>query len=122
MNAREYYATSPQSMGAMKRELPEIAGAFHAFHQQLMAEGAISQQQKELIAIGISIAIRCESCIYSHVQRARKIGASREEILDAAGVAAMMQGGPGYAYLPKVIDALDALQASELLKPASAAR
>jgi len=113
MNATEHYSTSPKSMGAMKRELPDVANVFHAFHQPLMADGAISGQQKELIAIGISIAIRCESCIYAHVQRARKIGASREEILDAARVAVMMQGGPGYAYLPKVIDALDALQATE---------
>lgn len=122
MNAREYYSTAPGTMGAMKRELSDVVDAFHALHHPLMADGAISGQQKELIAIGIAIAIRCDACIYAHVQRARKIGASREEILDAARVAVMMQGGPAYAYLPKVIDALDALQGSETLKPEPVAR
>ncbi|QOJ18255.1 MAG: carboxymuconolactone decarboxylase family protein [Phycisphaeraceae bacterium] len=110
--AREFYETWPKKMGAMKRQMPEVGAAFHALHQPLMAEGAIDEKTKELIALGISIAIRCEACIYAHIQRAMKLGATRPEILDAAGVAVVMQGGPGYVYVPKVIEALDALEES----------
>ena len=39
-------------------------------------------------------------------------GATREQIIDAASVAVMMQGGPTYTYLPRVFEALDALKAS----------
>ena len=39
-----------------------------------------------------------------------KAGATREQVLEAAGVAIMMQGGPTYTYLPKVVEALDALE------------
>ena len=117
MNPQEFYTTWPRAMAALKRELPDVGAAFHGFHQPLMAEGALTPQQKELIAIGISIAVRCESCIYAHIQQARKIGASRAEILDAARVAVMMQGGPGYVYVPKVIDALNALEASNIPQP-----
>ena len=35
-------------------------------------------------------------------------GATKEEILEAAGVAVMMQGGPGYVHLPLIIKALEA--------------
>jgi alkylhydroperoxidase/carboxymuconolactone decarboxylase family protein YurZ len=37
-------------------------------------------------------------------------GATREQILEAAGVAVMMQGGPSYTYLPRVTEALDSLK------------
>jgi AhpD family alkylhydroperoxidase len=103
-------------MAGMKRELPDAGRTFHEFHHSLMGDSALTEHQKELIAIGISIAIRCEACIYAHIQRARTIGATRDEILDAAKVSLMMQGGPGYVYLPKVIEALDALEANELRK------
>ena len=45
----------------------------------------------------------------AHVQAALNAGATREQILEAAGVAVMMQGGPTYTYLPRVMEALDAL-------------
>jgi alkylhydroperoxidase/carboxymuconolactone decarboxylase family protein YurZ len=44
------------------------------------------------------------------VEKALKSGATREQVLEAAGVAVMMQGGPTYTYLPTVVEALDALQ------------
>ncbi|MGE3182131.1 MAG: carboxymuconolactone decarboxylase family protein, partial [Phycisphaerae bacterium] len=53
---------------------------------------------------------RCEPCIYSHVEKALKAGATRDQILEAGGVVIMMQGGPGYVYFPKLLDALSALE------------
>jgi AhpD family alkylhydroperoxidase len=63
-----------------------------------------------LVALGIGLAMRCDPCVYAHVQKARHAGASREQIIETAGVAVMMQGGPAYTYLPKLVDALDALE------------
>jgi len=40
-----------------------------------------------------------------------KAGASRQEVLEAAGVVVMMQGGPAYVYIPEVIKILDELEA-----------
>jgi alkylhydroperoxidase/carboxymuconolactone decarboxylase family protein YurZ len=47
------------------------------------------------------------------VQKARHAGASRQQIIETAGVAVMMQGGPAYTYLPKLVEALDALDELE---------
>ena len=44
-----------------------------------------------------------------HVKKCLDLGATKEEILDAASVAVMMQGGPSFTYLPKVLQALEAL-------------
>ena len=74
-----------------------------------MKAGALSVLEKELMALAIGLAVRCENCIYSHVQAAVHAGATRVQILEAAGVAVLMQGGPAYTYLPRVIEALDAL-------------
>ena len=68
---------------------------------------AKDRREKELIALGIGLAVRCEGCIYSHVEKCLKAGATPEQIQEVAGVAVMMQGGPTYTWVPKVLEALD---------------
>ncbi len=109
-SAADHYREWPKAVGHMREAAPEIARAFGGMFQKLMGEGALSVREKELMALCIGLAVRCESCIYSHIEKALKSGATREQVLEAAGVVVMMQGGPGYVYLPKVVDALDALE------------
>jgi AhpD family alkylhydroperoxidase len=49
-------------------------------HQAAMKPGALSLAEKELIAISIGLSVRCENCIYAHIQAALNAGASREQI------------------------------------------
>ncbi len=67
-------------------------------------------REKELVALGIALAQRCAPCINLHVQGCLKAGASQEQILEAAGVAVLMQGGPAFTHLPEVLHALEHLQ------------
>ena len=103
----------PGRMSHAKSEAPEIPKAFGAFFQALMKEGALTVQEKELIAIAIGLALRCDRCISTHTEKALKAGATKEQILEAAGVAVMMQGGPTYTYLPNVVEAIEAVQSPE---------
>jgi AhpD family alkylhydroperoxidase len=96
----KFYAEWPATMNAMKSKAPEIGRAFGPFFQTLMKEGALPVKQKELIALGIAVALRCEPCIYAHVEKCFKNGATGAEIMDAVGVAVMMGGGPVYTYAP----------------------
>jgi AhpD family alkylhydroperoxidase len=112
-DAATHYAAWPQHLAAMKESTPALMRGFGTMFQKLMGEGALSVREKELIALGIGMALRCEPCIYSHVEKAVQAGASREEILELAGVVVMMQGGPGYVYVPKLLEALDALGVTE---------
>lgn len=107
--ARHHYETWPTRMKAMKDAAPSIGPAFGGMFQKLMGEGELSVREKELIALAIGMAIRCHECVYAHVEKASKAGASRQQILEAAGVVVMMQGGPGYVHVPMVVEALDAL-------------
>jgi len=107
--AKHHYETWASTMGNMKAQAPFIAQGFAAMYQKLMGEGALSLREKELIAIGIGMAIRCEPCVFAHVEKAVKAGATRDQLLETAGVVVAMQGGPGYVHVPELIDAMDAL-------------
>lgn len=107
--AQEHYDCWPTIMGSMKEQAPDIGKGFGAMYQKLMGEGALSLREKELIAIGIGMAIRCEPCIYAHVEKAVKAGATREQLLEMAGVVVVMQGGPGYTHVPELLDAMEAV-------------
>ncbi len=109
--AADHYRDWPEETGKLKNAAPDLARAFGGMYQRLMSPGALTLREKELIAFGVGMALRCERCIYAHTEKAVQAGLSREELLEAAGVVVMMQGGPGYVYVPKVIDALDALDA-----------
>jgi AhpD family alkylhydroperoxidase len=107
--AKEYYDNVNTAMKPVKTSMPEVLRGFGGLHQAAMKPGALSVMEKELMAMAIGLALRCEPCIYSHVQSAVNAGATREQVLEAAGVAVLMQGGPSYTYLPRVTEALDAL-------------
>jgi AhpD family alkylhydroperoxidase len=96
-------------MKTVRAALPEVIKGFSALHQSAMKAGALTVVEKELMALAIGLAVRCDNCIYAHVQAAVHAGATREQVLEAAGVAVMMQGGPTYTYLPRVVEALNGL-------------
>lgn len=58
-------------------------------------DGKLSKLQKEMIAIGISVAQNCESCMEWHIKQALDNGASHDEIIEAIEVAIEFAGGPG---------------------------
>ena len=82
--------SAPVEAGAARQAFREFMGA--AF-----APGALDVVQKELMTIALSVATRCEPCITVHLEKARRMGISGEEIEEAAlmgvafgGASAMM--------------------------------
>jgi AhpD family alkylhydroperoxidase len=59
-----------------------------------LSDGALKKREKELIAIGISVRINCESCMQWHIEQAAAAGATYEEVLEAVEVGIEMGGGP----------------------------
>lgn len=112
-DATKFYESWPATMNAVKARPGggEIGKAFGPFFQGTMkdatADGGLPVKLKELIALGIGVAVRCEPCIYTHVEKCLKAGATPREVMDASGVAVMMGGGPVYTYLPVVAAALE---------------
>jgi AhpD family alkylhydroperoxidase len=101
----EFHTGWKTELQKIKSLAPETARAFGAFHLALMKEGALPVRDKELIALAIGVTQGCTECIYLHTEGARKAGATKEQVMEAAGVAVMMQGGPAFVHLPAVIAA-----------------
>ena len=71
----------------------------------------LDEKTKELITLGIAIAVRCEPCILWHMDAVIKAGADEGDILEAIKVAVAMGGGPSLMYGIKAYDIM-----KELLK------
>jgi AhpD family alkylhydroperoxidase len=82
---------------AHRKMLENGSGVYRAFTQMEQAaysDGALRKKVKELIAIGISVHINCESCMQWHIEQAASSGATYDEILEALEVGIEMGGGP----------------------------
>lgn len=94
----------------MRGEHPDVMKAFSAMAQAALKPQALDAKTKELIALGISVAIRCDDCIGFHVKAALAQGATRAEIMEALGMAIYMGAGPSVMYATHVLDAYAAFQ------------
>jgi AhpD family alkylhydroperoxidase len=87
---------------------PEIAQSFMSLMGSVMQDGTVKTKEKELIALGIAVGLRCQPCIYAHTSAALGMGATPEEIMESASVAILMSGGPGMAHVMEVMKAIEA--------------
>ena len=56
-------------------------------------DGAIPAKYRELIAVAVACTTQCPYCIEAHSKAAKATGASREELVEAAFVAAALRAG-----------------------------
>lgn len=101
--------TSDVSKGLMKLRsaIPDTMKGFGAMAQGAMAEGSLSALQKELIALGIGVASRCDACIGFHVKALIKLGVTREQLVETLGICAYMGGGPTLMYAAEAVRAYE---------------
>ena len=88
------------------RRIPPEGGNTE-FADMRAAYDALDAKTKELLAVAISVAVRCDPCITYHVEGARKHGATREEIAETMGLAVYMGAGPSAMYAAQALEAYD---------------
>jgi AhpD family alkylhydroperoxidase len=86
---------------------PEAMKGFSAIAQAALKADALDTRTKELIALAISVAVRCDDCIGFHAKAAVEQGASREEVLETLGMAIYMGAGPAVMYAGHALEAFD---------------
>ncbi|MGB0670587.1 MAG: carboxymuconolactone decarboxylase family protein [Rhodospirillales bacterium] len=105
------FPTLGRELGAaiadLRKAIPDTAKGFSAMANAALTPGALDTKTKELITIGIAIAIRCDGCIAFHVEGARKAGATREEVAETVASAVFMGGGPSLVYGAEALRAYD---------------
>ena len=83
--------------------------AFLEMEKSAYADGALAKKHKELIAVGISVVINCESCMQWHIVEAAQAGATRDEVLEAIEVGIEMGGGPATVSARFALEVMESL-------------
>src|SRR5512140_3376637 len=94
-------------MRTLRGGAPDVMKAFSGLAQAALAPKALDTKTKELLALGIAVAIRCDDCIGFHVEAALDHGATREEVTETLGMAIYMGAGPSVMYASHAIDAFE---------------
>ena len=104
----ELYPAVTRDLAHMRRELaPGAAATFHEFGNAVFAEGALATKTKHVIAVAVAHVTQCPYCIRGHTRAALREGASNEEIMEAAWVAAEMRAGAAFAHSVLAIAEMD---------------
>jgi len=80
-------------MSWFNEKTPEVAKAFAEMRNAVYKEGELDGRTKELISIAASVLMRCERCTEIHAERARKHGATDEQIAEAVACAMFVAAG-----------------------------
>jgi len=94
----------------LRQDIPDTMKAFSALAQAATRDGALDRKTKELIALSIGIATRCDGCIGFHTEALIRLGATRQEFEEALGMAVYMGGGPSLMYAADAISAFEEFQ------------
>ena len=106
MKYQEQYKHVKSVIRKLGGESQEMLEHFSSLHKVSVKSGDIPNKYKELIALGISISIRCNECIVYHLNDALKAGATDNEIIETINVSVMMGGGPALIYATHAYEAL----------------
>lgn len=82
-----------------------VMKGFGEMGKAAMAGGALDPKTKELIALAVGVAARCDGCIGFHTKALARLGATTEEVHEALGVAIYMGGGPVAMYAANAVEA-----------------
>src|SRR5574343_275267 len=99
------------SMAGLRQDIPEVMKGFSALAHAATQNGALDKKTKELIALAIGVAVRCDGCIGFHMQALLKLGASKAEIEETLGMAVYMGGDPSLMYAAHAMQAYDQMTA-----------
>ncbi len=95
------------NLKVLRKDIADTMGGFSALAQAATRDGALDKKTKELIALALGVAARCDGCIGFHTDALVKLNATREEVEETLGMAIYMGGGPSLMY------AADAMTAYE---------
>jgi len=80
---------------------------FGALSQAAMRNGLLDAKTKELIAMAIGVAARCDACLAFHAQALVKLGCTRAELEEMLAVCVYMGGGPSLMYAAHALQAFE---------------
>jgi AhpD family alkylhydroperoxidase len=92
---------------SLRTSTPGVMKSFGELGHAATSSGVIDRKTKELIALALSVAARCDPCIGFHMQTLVKLGVTRQEVDETLGVTTYMGGGPSLMYAANAINAFE---------------
>ncbi|WP_347357705.1 carboxymuconolactone decarboxylase family protein [Bdellovibrio sp.] len=86
---------------------PDLIKGYRMISDSKAQSPVLDGKTRELIALAVAITTRCDGCISVHIEAAKKHGATREEILEALGVAVGINTGTALIFSARAMDAYD---------------
>ncbi|WP_114638228.1 carboxymuconolactone decarboxylase family protein [Polynucleobacter necessarius] len=98
------------SLAKLRAEAPEMMKGFGDLAAAATKDGVLDKKTKELIALALGVAARCDGCLGFHTQALARLGASRQEVIETLGMATYMGGGPSLMYAADALSAFEQAQ------------
>jgi AhpD family alkylhydroperoxidase len=100
-----------KNLATLRADLPEVMKGFSEMARAATQDGALDKKTKELIALALGVAARCDACIGFHVQTLVKLKVSKAELEEMLGMAIYMGGGPSLMYAANALAAFEEFSA-----------
>jgi AhpD family alkylhydroperoxidase len=108
LNWDEYLQELMTRIGEIGRTSPDVVRGYRALSDAGSKTNKLDAKTRELIALAVAVSLRCDGCITTHTTAAIKQGATKEEIVEALGVAISVNAGAALVYSSRVLDAFHA--------------
>jgi len=82
---------------------------FFALDNKAYIDGALPAKIKELMGLTASMVMRCNDCIFYHIDRSIQEGATREELYETFNVALVVGGSIVIPHLRYAFDVMDSI-------------
>lgn len=97
----------------LREAVPDAMAGFYAMSKGALKPGALSETDKELIALAIGVSTHCDGCIAFHTKALARLKAPREKVMEALAVAVYMGGGPALMFAADAVHAFDEFTAGK---------
>jgi AhpD family alkylhydroperoxidase len=108
LNWNEYMQELTTTIGEIGRTSPDIVRGYRMLSDAGQKTNKLDAKTRELIALAVAVTVRCDGCITTHTSAAIKNGATKDEIVEALGVAITVNAGAALVYSSRVLDAFHA--------------
>ena len=106
-NYKELIASVSANTAKLRKGIPDVMQGFNAMAGAAGKDGVLDAKTKELIAMALSVAARCDPCVGYHAKALVKLGATRAEVEEMLGMCVYMGGGPGLMYAASALAAYE---------------
>ena len=96
------------AVGEIGKTSPELTAGYKGLSNAGAKTATLDTKTRELIALAVAVTRQCDGCITTHVDAALRHGVTREELVEALGVAIAVNAGAALVYSARVMDAVAA--------------